>query len=92
MLKEERADFAAIGAVQTERLVEDVTSDEVRLSLRLLAYVCEVQRGVLVVSNQHVLLDQVLDLKFHSLRGFDIVALEVKANHIVNIDRRTSFN
>ena len=43
VLKKERADLVPIGTVQTKRIVEDETSDEVWLGVGLLAYVCEVE-------------------------------------------------
>ena len=92
LLEEKVADFTAVGPVQTEWLVEDVASDEVWLRFCLLTYIHEVKRGDLVVTHHDILFNQVLDLQFHCLWGFHIVALEVKSNHVVNIDRGTPLN
>ena len=92
MLNNQGAELAPVGLVHAESVVEDVASHYVCLRLCLLAYISEVQCGNFSVAHSDVLFDQVLDLQFQLLRCFDVVSLEVKPDHVVNIDRRASFN
>ena len=86
MLNDQGAELAPVGSVHAESIVEDVASHYVCLRLCLLAYISEVQSGNFCVAYSDVLFDQVLDLEFQLLRCFDIVSLEVKTDHVVNID------